>query len=160
MLAGKLVLDLRTLGASFARELVDRARPEVVARLHWHRSQGHIVVVVSASLDLYVEPAASLLGANATLATRMEIGPHGRLTGRIQGRNCRGEEKARRLAEWISLQGGRELFELWAYGNSAGDKELLEMADHPVNVGRLGRMGTLRAFPRLEDQASRKRVPL
>jgi phosphatidylglycerophosphatase C len=160
MLAGKLPLELRTLGTSFARELVQKARPEVVARLHWHRSQGHIVVVISASLDLYVEPAASLLGANATLATRMEIGSDGRFTGRIEGRNCRGEEKARRLAEWLSLHGGRELFDLWAYGNSAGDKELLEMADHPVNVGRLGRMGTLRAFPRLEDQASRKRVPL
>jgi phosphatidylglycerophosphatase C len=160
MLAGKLPLDLRTLGASFARELVQKARPEVVARLHWHGSQGHLVVVISASLDFYVEPAASLLGASVTLATQMEIGPDGRLTGRIEGRNCRGEEKARRLAEWLSLHGGREVFDLWAYGNSAGDKELLEMADHPVNVGRLGRIGTLRAFPRLEDPASRKRVPL
>jgi phosphoserine phosphatase len=26
--------------------------------------------------------------------------------------------------------------ELWAYGDSAGDRELLAMADHPTRVGR------------------------
>jgi len=27
-------------------------------------------------------------------------------------------------------------FELWAYGDSAGDEELLALADHPTWVGR------------------------
>jgi phosphoserine phosphatase len=34
------------------------------------------------------------------------------------------------------------LFELWAYGDSAGDEELLALADHPTWVGRrAGRLG-------------------
>ena len=29
--------------------------------------------------------------------------------------------------------------ELWAYGDSAGDRELLADADHPHKIGRRGR---------------------
>ena len=35
---------------------------------------------------------------------------------------------------------------MWAYGNSAGDLEMLRDADVGVNVGRLGRFGKLRGF--------------
>jgi hypothetical protein len=40
---------------------------------------------------------------------------------------------------------------LWAYGNSAGDRQLLAGADVGVDVGRLGRFGKLRGFPRLGE---------
>ena len=40
---------------------------------------------------------------------------------------------------------------LWAYGNSAGDRELLEAADIGVDAGRLGRFGKLRRFRRLGE---------
>ncbi len=40
---------------------------------------------------------------------------------------------------------------LWAYGNSAGDREMLEAADIGVDAGRLGRLGKLRGFRRLGD---------
>ena len=38
---------------------------------------------------------------------------------------------------------------MWAYGNSRGDVRLLDAADVGVNLGRLGRLGALRAFPSL-----------
>ena len=47
------------------------------------------------------------------------------------GGNCRGAEKARRLRAYLHSDD----VELWAYGDSAGDTELLAMADHPVRVG-------------------------
>ena len=40
---------------------------------------------------------------------------------------------------------------LWAYGNSAGDLEMLHAADIGVDAGRLGRFGKLRRFRRLGD---------
>jgi phosphoserine phosphatase len=39
--------------------------------------------------------------------------------------------------------------ELYAYGNSRGDRRMLSAADHPVDCGQLGTLGALRAFPRL-----------
>jgi phosphoserine phosphatase len=59
----------------------------------------------------------------------------GRLTGRLVGENCRGREKELRLRAWLAAN-GLEDAELWAYGDSAGDAELLAGADHPVWVGR------------------------
>ena len=50
----------------------------------------------------------------------------GLLSGEISGNNIRGPEKARRLRQWI----GPTDVEIWAYGNSSGDKEMLSMADH------------------------------
>jgi hypothetical protein len=40
---------------------------------------------------------------------------------------------------------------LWAYGNSAGDLEMLQVADMGIDAGRLGRFGKLRKFRRLGD---------
>ena len=51
--------------------------------------------------------------------------------------NCRGPVKARRLLAWLDANhGGRDAVELWAYGDSPGDRELLAAADRPVWVVR------------------------
>jgi phosphatidylglycerophosphatase C len=127
-----------------------RARPEVSRRLRWHLEQGHRVVVVSASPELYLAPVAEDLGAAGLIGTRLESAPDHTLTGRFDGLNCRGPEKARRLREWIDDSGEQAPF-VWAYGNSAGDLDLLRSADIGVNAGRLGRFGKLKAFPTFEE---------
>jgi len=116
-------------------------RPDTVERLTWHREQGHHVVLVSASYELYVEHLGTQLGAGAVLATRLEVGADDRLTGDLDGANCRAEEKLRRLRAWQTAS-GFEGAELWAYGDSAGDDAMLAAADHPVRVGdeRLARV--------------------
>ena len=58
------------------------------------------------------------------------ISSYGRLTGAMEGVNIRGPEKARRLKKLLKS----ESVELWAYGNSSGDREMLEMADHAEMV--------------------------
>jgi phosphoserine phosphatase len=69
------------------------------------------------------------LGLDAVIATELEVGPDGALTGEIVGANVRRAEKVRRLEAWL---GGDA--EIWAYGDSTGDRELLERADHPLRV--------------------------
>ena len=91
----------------------------------------------------------SCSGADGVIATRLAVDGHGRLTGRYEGANCRGQEKLRRLRAWMEEVGARP-DRLWAYGNSRGDLRMLEAADVGVNVGRLGRLGRLRAHPGLD----------
>ena len=130
---------LRDLGARFARLVVERhLNPEVVARLDAHRAAGHELVIVSASLTLYLDPAAALLGIPTVLATEMEVGPDGRLTGEMLGPNVRGPEKTHRLDAWL----GTTPAVVFAYGDSHGDTELLARADHPVLVDKQGRVPT------------------
>ena len=119
-----------------------------MARLNWHRARGDDVVIVSASPQLYVDVVAEQLGADGVVATRLAVGPDARLTGGYEGSNCRGEEKLRRVNEWITSRGYHEAPEVYAYGNSRGDRRLLSRADHPFDAGRLGRLGALRRYPR------------
>ncbi len=75
--------------------------------------------------------------------------PLGQLTGGYLGKNCRGSEKMRRLQEWIEERRYSVEPVVYAYGNSRGDRRMLDSATYPYNVGRLGALGRLRRFPRL-----------
>jgi phosphatidylglycerophosphatase C len=134
-----------------------RARLEICDRLRWHMEQGHRVVIVSASPELYLESVAKELGVDGLICTRLEVGADGKLTGRYDGLNCRGAEKARRLRGWIDehVSTSENNTFVWAYGNSAGDLEMLRTADVGVNAGRLGRFGKLRRFATLREDEKR-----
>jgi phosphoserine phosphatase len=58
----------------------------------------------------------------------------------------------RRLQEWIDERGYPSPPEIYAYGNSRGDRRLLRGADHPFAAGTLGRLGSLRRFRRMPKQ--------
>ena len=117
-------------------------------RLEWHRARGHRLALVSASLEVYLAPVAEQLAFDGVLATSLEVDDAGRLTGHLEGANVRRQEKAARLGEWLATELDGAGYELWAYGNSAGDRELLAMADHPQRVPSTDRSrGTRRAFP-------------
>jgi phosphatidylglycerophosphatase C len=125
-----------SLGRAFAFEILRRhLRGDVVERVDWHRTQGHRLVLVSASFDVYVRPVAERLRFDAVLATELEVGADGKLTGRLQGENVRGAEKARRLEAWLAEQNAY----VWAYGDSSGDRELWARADQAVRVARRSR---------------------
>jgi phosphatidylglycerophosphatase C len=107
-------------------------RPDVRERLDWHRAEGHELVLVSASPELYVTPIGRRLGFDEVLATRLEVDADGRLTGRLEGANCRGPEKVARLRTWR----GEGLTVAYAYGDSTGDREMLALAATGVKLPR------------------------
>lgn len=116
----------------YSHVLERRLRADVLARARWHQAEGHEVIVVSASPEHYLTPLALRLGFGTVLGTRLEVDDDGLLTGRLLGANCRGPEKVERLRGWL---GGEEAF-LYAYGDSAGDRELLAAADVALRVTR------------------------
>jgi HAD superfamily hydrolase (TIGR01490 family) len=124
--------ELRPVAEEYAHDVVEKElRPDRVARLRWHQEQGHDVLLVSASPELYVAAVGRLLGCTAVLASRLELDRRGRVTGRLFGDNVRGAEKERLLREWLGAAPAR----LWAYGDSDGDTEMLAMADVGVRLG-------------------------
>jgi phosphatidylglycerophosphatase C len=133
VLAGLRLAALTEAAESFADHVVAHGlRPDVTARVDWHRAEGHELVLVSASPELYVTPIGRRLGFDEVLATRLEVDADDRLTGRMLGSNCRGPEKVARLREWRS----DALVIAFAYGDSTGDREMLAMAATGVKVGR------------------------
>jgi phosphatidylglycerophosphatase C len=132
-LRGKLIADVETTGEQFAQYvLVNWLRPDTLRRLRWHQQAGHRIVLVSASLAAYLRPLASRLGIDDVLCTDSTRAGD-RYGDRLVGLNCRADEKRRRLEQWLEEQRSVHA-EVWAYGNSAGDRELLARADHAVWV--------------------------
>ena len=132
-LAGVPVAHAAEVGVRFGAALAERIKPDLAARMRWHRQQGHRLILVSASLTLYLDEFGRQAGFDQVIATRLAVsgpGPGAVLTGVMEGLNVRAQEKERRLRDAI----GEDPAELWAYGDSAGDREMLAMADHAYRV--------------------------
>jgi len=87
---------------------------------------GHDMLILSASMENWLMPFARYLEIDRVEGTQLEVSPDGRLTGKFLSKNCYGEEKVIRLRSRLP---NREEFHLIAYGDSRGDKELLNYAD-------------------------------
>jgi len=133
--AGRAIDEVERSGRDFAARIVGgMLRDDTVARLRWHSDAGHLVVIVSASYEQYLHHVGDALDVDGVIATRLDV-VDGRCTGRLDGANCRGPEKVRRLDSWLGERGlRRDDITLWAYGDSVGDRELLAWADHPIWV--------------------------
>jgi HAD superfamily hydrolase (TIGR01490 family) len=125
---GEHIETLRKWGQEFAHKgLPFLLRPEAMEKFHWHKQQGHRCVLVSASVDVYLNPWAYHVGFDDVVSSRLAVGPDHLVSGRLEGANCWGPEKTRRLEE---LLGPKAHYILYAYGDSRGDQEMLSMADH------------------------------
>ncbi len=109
----------------YATQYAAIMRPKGVAMLRQAMAEGSKVVVVSASLNNWVEPFVASYGVGFVLGTMPEV-REGVLTGRFLTRNCYGKEKVTRL---LQLFPDRKQYYLVAFGDSRGDTQLLDFAN-------------------------------
>ena len=112
----------------FARTLVDRARPEALQQMSHHRANGEVVLICSASGHCYMQYVATLLQADALLCTPCDA------QGLPEGANCRGEEKVRRVRDWLKDMQQTNALLVAGYGDTAGDAPILRQCQTPVLV--------------------------
>ncbi len=103
-------------------------RPGALERIKWHKDQGHLLVICSASLADWIEPWAASVGFDHVIATRAHIS-NGILTGKFEGPCAYG---ARKVVGLMQLGIDESNCEIYAYGDSKGDRELLSIAQHSV----------------------------
>ncbi len=112
------------LGIDFSNQF-NAYRKETVEKVRAQLSEGNKVYCVTASVEDWVLPCCRKIGIENVVATRMEV-KEDCLTGRFASLNCYGKEKVRRLLE---KEPARESYRLVAYGDSRGDKEMIEFSD-------------------------------
>jgi phosphatidylglycerophosphatase C len=95
-----------------------------------HKRSGDVLVLMSASPDFYVPLIARHLGFTDVTCTGVRWDGD-RLDGRLTTENCRGAEKARRLAGLRERYPGLATV---AYGNAASDLDHLRLVDRGVLV--------------------------
>jgi HAD superfamily hydrolase (TIGR01490 family) len=109
-----------------AKVLPALLRPKAMDVLLHLKAAGSRIVIVSASPEDWVGPFAISIGVEY-LATSLEV-REGRLTGKIDGVNCHGKEKVNRIRSAVDLL---KYDRIYAFGDSAGDRQMLSLATHP-----------------------------
>ncbi|MFB6458040.1 HAD-IB family hydrolase [Chitinophaga sp. Hz27] len=93
-----------------------------------HQRSGHEVVVVTASAYNWVAPWCEQHNIRC-IGSVMEVMDEA-ITGKLQGINCNGEEKVNRIKQVYNLN---DYTEIYAYGDSSGDKPMLALAGNKAN---------------------------
>lgn len=122
---GMSVEQFNALCRRFATERASLMRPAGVKKIQELLAQGERVVIITASITNWVEPFFSAMPEVTVLGT-IAAERDGRLTGRFATKNCRGKEKINRL---LQLYPERKQYHLTVYGDSSGDRPLLDFAD-------------------------------
>lgn len=134
-IAGHTVEEMDEVARDFFRESQQkRFFAQGVRQLEEHRRNGVTTVIVSASSDVYMRVLPEFMPVDHVISTTCEVS-NGRYTGKV-GKNCKGEEKVRRINEWLDAKGlaidsGRS----FGYGDSPSDAPmlLLTASPRPVN---------------------------
>ena len=119
---GMPLKDFAQQGRLFALDRQHLLRPQGVDMVKQAQAGDAEVLIVSASIDHWVQP---FFPEVKVVGTQVEV-EEGCLTGRFLTKNCYGQEKVNRI---LALYPHRNEYELIAFGDSAGDKELLAFAD-------------------------------
>ena len=131
---GRSVEEMDTFARDFFRDVQQKFFFEDAApELFQLREQGVKIVVVSASSDSYMKVLPEFLPVDAVICTTCEI-IDGRYTGKI-GKNCKGEEKVRRINAWLEAQGlSIDMEKSSGYGDSPSDAPMLLLTAAPTLV--------------------------
>lgn len=129
LFAGMRIEKFDALCRGFAEESQHLLRPKGITLMHEALVAGAQVFIVSASIDNWVRPFFDIrnLKGVQVLGTQIEV-EDGKLTGRFKSNNCYGKEKVHRIAEALKPF-ERSEYEIEAFGDSRGDKEMLAFAD-------------------------------
>lgn len=129
LFAGMRIEKFDALCRGFAEESQHLLRPKGIILMHEALVAGAQVFIVSASIDNWVRPFFDIrnLKGVQVLGTQIEV-EDGKLTGNFKSNNCYGKEKVHRIAEALKPF-ERSEYEIEAFGDSRGDKEMLAFAD-------------------------------
>ncbi len=132
-LAGLTRGEVENHAGRFSGDWLERGlRPAARGVCERHAAAGDHLMLATASFDFYARFFAEGLGFDSIVATRSCWSPDARLLPRLDGENCYGAEKLRRVQK--ALPWPRETCYVIAYSDHHSDLPLLTWADEGVAV--------------------------
>jgi len=125
------------LAAAFAAWRVPRdVPPGASACIARDRAEGYRLLMATAAPEFYAGAIADALGFDAIVASRHRRDAAGNWLPRLDGQNCYGEEKARRVAEWLATHAKDGAAHIRAYSDHVSDAPTFALASEAWLVGR------------------------
>ncbi len=128
---GKSEEELKVQGERFIRKLLQTKsmNDSLIQKLKSYKSSGHVVCIVSASLNIWIEPFCKIFELDC-LCTELNF-ENKVYTGKFKTPNCNNAEKAVRIKQKYNL---KDFSKIVAYGNSNSDKAMFELATESILI--------------------------
>jgi len=130
MFSNANALELQQMAREYATSLMSQLNRPLLKQLKQHQALGDDVVLVSASVDVYLKHVCELLNIDLICTHTEQI--NNIYTGQYTTPDCSSEQKRQRILERYHLA---DYAVIYAYGNSHEDQEMLALADHGYMVG-------------------------
>lgn len=138
--------------------------PGAVASIEQHRARGDRLILITASLDLYVDAIARHLAFDDVIASKVAWRMAGdlgaTLNGRLDGENCYSANKVERLKAVLSSD--KSDMQIVAYSDHSSDLPLLAFADSGYVVNpkpSMRRLAQTNGLPVLDWSVSSQLTP-
>jgi phosphatidylglycerophosphatase C len=102
-------------------------RQDAISTIKSHHQKGHTLIIISSSFPYWIEAWATNYSFHHVIGTKLSP-VNGLINTSALCKNCYGEQKVNSLRE---LYPNLSDFTIYVYGDSDGDKELLEIASYP-----------------------------
>ena len=130
MFSNANALELQQMAREYATSLMSQLNRPLLKQLKQHQALGDDVVLVSASVDVYLKHVCELLNIDLICTHTEQV--NNIYTGQYTTPDCSSEQKRQRILEKYHLT---DYAVIYAYGNSHEDQEMLALADHGYMVG-------------------------
>jgi HAD superfamily hydrolase (TIGR01490 family) len=116
-----------------AKVLAENVYPQALDRIARDRMQGRRLVLATASYEFYVAPLAQKLGFDDLIGTRVQRDADGAILPKIDGENCYGDAKLRRVESWAA-DGGLvgDVRNVRFYSDSPTDLPVFDWSSEPI----------------------------
>ncbi len=123
-------VKFKKIALDYSNEKLDEIlREDIYKKFLDHIKNGDKVLIVSASMRCWLLPFANKHNVDL-LSTELEF-VDGHFSGNFLTKNCHGREKEIRIKKHLNLA---DYEHIYAYGDSSGDKEMLQIADHKIKI--------------------------
>ncbi len=132
---GREVSEINTYSINFAENVIPtKLTDQAIKQLRNHENAGDKIVIVSASLDLWLQYWCKT--RDFDLVCSIAEVKDERVTGKLVGRNCIGVEKVSRIKKAYKLE---EYSKIYVYGDSRNDLPMLSLGtDAYYNWEKIG----------------------
>lgn len=126
-------------GEEFADTINENLKEDVFEAMAKMIEDGGLVIIATASMEEWIKPWADRNNVSTVIGTKVQVDGNSRLTGKFSTPNCRGQEKVRRIVEYLSSLETDETpdagilgkYRVSSWGNLPEDRAILEIADYP-----------------------------